>query len=546
MGLTRRQCLRLLGAGGLGLAAGCTPPSSRAYPAAFVDPDPARGHALRRPRVWDEFAAAAEAPYDAIVIGGGVAGVSACWKLRRAGVQRLLLIELADQLGGTSRGAADGRSPWGAHYINLPPQEADCIHEVLVDLGVIEGYDAAGRPLPGLEHVLRWPHERLHQNGAWVEGLDAFAGAADREPLRAFEDEMLRWTLYRGRDGRRAFAMPLLYSSADEAVRQLDQMTMAAYLRGMGWQTPQLDWLVDYACRDDYGSRLDQVSAWAGIHYYACRYYDYRLQDRYPSDTLTWPQGNAFLVEGLARGLGPDEILTDTACLKIRQTAAGVEVATQDLTSGRLQSRRARTVVYAGKLHTVPFVIDGLAKPRHQAFAALNYSTWLVAAVHVSGWDQPTAWDNVLGDGPSLGYVMADHQTDKSADRTLVYYLPFADDDQQVRQRLLEGDAAYWSKIVAADLLRVHPDLAESIRRIDLYRWGHAMVRPEPGVLWGSAAALRRQPLDAVFFAGCDVTGLPLFEEACFSGILAAEGALKRLAVAAPTSLGGLPDVWRV
>ena len=37
------------------------------------------------------------------------------------------------------------------------------------------------------------------------------------------------------------------------------------------------------------------------------------------------------------------------------------------------------------------------------------------------------------------------------------------------------------------------------------------------------------RPFGRIFFANADVTGLPLFEEACYSGIRAAQGAMEVL-----------------
>ena len=55
-------------------------------------------------------------------------------------------------------------------------------------------------------------------------------------------------------------------------------------------------------------------------------------------------------------------------------------------------------------------------------------------------------------------------------------------------------------------------------------------------------AAWRQQPMERIFFASCDATGLPLCEEAIFAGMLAAEQAMDRLGVAYSSSLGGLGD----
>jgi len=46
---------------------------------------------------------------------------------------------------------------------------------------------------------------------------------------------------------------------------------MADWMRAEGFTSQRLLWTVDYACRDDYGSRPDQTSAWAAIFYFAAR-----------------------------------------------------------------------------------------------------------------------------------------------------------------------------------------------------------------------------------------------------------------------------------
>ena len=508
---------------------------------------------LRQPRQAGDFPPASGPALDALVIGGGVSGLCAAWRLRRAGVENVLLLEVGDQLGGTAlAGTLQGRPvAWGAHYINIPPAEADCVHTLLQDLGVITGYDAAGRPQVVPEYLLRWPHERLFIEGQWAEDLDpgAGAGAGEVEVLRQFEDDMLRWTLYRGRDGRRAFALPLRYSSRDSVLRELDQLTMLQYLRAKNWNSPRLDWLVDYACRDDYGTSLDQVSAWAGIHYYACRFYDRRLHDQYPADTLTWPEGNGFLVRQLAAKLAPAQWRSQVAVLRVEPSGDEVRAGCVDTRTGECFSLRARSAVYAGKLHTVPSVVQGLPADQLRALGALSYCAWLVAAVQVSrlpqGRGAPPAWDNVLYGSPSLGYVAADHQQQGAlgqGNRVLLYHLPLVHQVAQARRELLERDHAFWAGQVMADLRQAHPDIGEVVERIDLYRWGHAMVQPLPGVIWGEGSRLRDQACGALALASCDTTGLPLFEEACFAGIRAAEQCLARLGKGDETLLKGLAD----
>ncbi len=77
------------------------------------------------------------------------------------------------------------------------------------------------------------------------------------------------------------------------------------------------------------------------------------------------------------------------------------------------------------------------------------------------------------------------------------------------------------------DLTRAHPDLRALTTRLDVMRWGHAMIRPRPGFLWGGARAAAQQPFRGIHFANTDLSGIALFEEAFDHGLRAAEEVLK-------------------
>jgi len=205
--------------------------------------------------------------------------------------------------------------------------------------------------------------------------------------------------------------------------------------------------------------------------------------------------------------------------------------------------------VYAGKLHVAPRIVAGMSADQTQAMAQARYSAWLVAAIHVSELpDRPevdVCWDNIVYDSPAVGYVSARHQTEAGQQErgsdVLVYYLPFVRDLVGARMELRDRDQAYWADRVMGDLLSVHPDLDQVVERIDVWRWGHAMVQPIPHGIWGHEAEQRQRPLGRVAFASCDATGLPLFEEACFAGVRAAEHCLDCMGVEYATSLEGMP-----
>lgn len=68
------------------------------------------------------------------------------------------------------------------------------------------------------------------------------------------------------------------------------------------------------------------------------------------------------------------------------------------------------------------------------------------------------------------------------------------------------------------DLLRVHPELLGHVENIDVHVWGHAMIRPVPGLIWGKerqSACVHEPP---IFFAHSDLSGISIFEEAYCRG----------------------------
>ncbi|MGI4946709.1 MAG: FAD-dependent oxidoreductase, partial [Janthinobacterium lividum] len=166
-----------------------------------------------------------------VVVGGGVAGLSAAWWLRRAGIANVRVVELEESVGGN---AASGRNDvsayaWGAHYVPLLTAESVYAAALFTDLGIITGRDPAGLPIYDPFALCADPRERLFRNGAWQEDLlpDEGVSEADRTQYAAFFTAMDAFRAARGSDGRKAFAIPLDQSSADDRYRALDRISMA-------------------------------------------------------------------------------------------------------------------------------------------------------------------------------------------------------------------------------------------------------------------------------------------------------------------------------
>jgi hypothetical protein len=162
----------------------------------------------------------------------------------------------------------------------------------------------------------------------------------------------------------------------------------------------------------------------------------------------------------------------------------------------------------------------------------------VVANVHVDqlpgGKGTKLAWDNVSTSSEALGYVVATHQSRGSAGggSVLSWYLPLSrEDPAAARKRMLTTPLADWQALVQRDLLAMHPELADHIRRIDIWHWGHGMIRPTPGFISRTAPAARDRVQPPLFLAHSDLGGLSLFEEAHYRGVVAAEAAMSHLSM---------------
>ncbi|MEO7742515.1 MAG: FAD-dependent oxidoreductase, partial [Usitatibacter sp.] len=118
-----------------------------------------------------------------VIVGAGIAGLSAAWRLRRAGFTDFEMLELEDAPGGNARWGENEVSayPWGAHYIPLPTREARATRILLAELGVLLGDPHAAVPRYEERMLVHAPHERLYRNGTWSDGLAPLEGRSAAE-----------------------------------------------------------------------------------------------------------------------------------------------------------------------------------------------------------------------------------------------------------------------------------------------------------------------------------------------------------------------------
>jgi NAD(P)-binding Rossmann-like domain len=538
--ISRRKFLGRAAAAGVGLwALGKGAFSCSAEPhviqGKLLGPDFGSGHALRAPVA--EHVPRRVLNTEVVIVGGGVAGLACAWWLGQRGFHDFLLLEMEAESGGNARGGSQNglRHPWGAHYLPVPDASNLPLMSFLQEHDVVTGMDRDNRPIFNELYLCHAPEERLQMHGVWQNGLVPNTGlsADERAQIHRFFEEIEVWKKVIGSDGKRAFAIPAEMSSQDPETLRLDSLTMAAYLQEKGYDSAHLKWYLDYCCRDDYGTTLQESSAWAGIHYFAAR--TGGGPNAESGDVLTWPEGNAWLIARLQQGLAANrKILQRQMVFALENTADGVTALVHDLVKPNDWARvSARAAVFSGPQFVAKHVVRGYDR----SLENVDYAPWLVANMRVNFEGHSLLkgiyWDNVPYGRNSLGYVYAGHQTLTQyppREGVLTWYEPLTHlSPADARKWLLEADYEVLKARVLADMEHMHPGISAHIQALDIWRWGHGMVRPVPGLLWGDGLKALREPIGKIHFAHSDLSGISIFEEAFHRGVVAADAVLKSL-----------------
>ncbi len=536
-GTTRRS---VLGAAAALPWAGCERTDAPRYDGTWLGATVERGHRLREARPAapaashpGRAATGANAPRraDVIVLGAGIAGLAAARALTRSGITDVHVFDLEDAAGGNSRGHVMGgmACPLGAHYLPVPGEQAVEVAEWLDQIGLRRLHNGAAVFDERL--LCHAPQERLFMAGQWLDGLLPPIEALPAEQRAQTKAQYLQFHGAVEAAGRaRAFSMPTARSRMTAATLALDQVTFSTWLDREGLTAPALRWYLDYCCRDDYGAGARFVSAWAGLHYFASRhgFQAPGVDGSEREGVLTWAQGNAWLADRLAADLGGRIHLGQTA-LRVDEGRHDVQVEFWNAATQASQTWTAGQVVLAVPLFVAARLLAAAPSALEAAVAVLHHAPWLVANVQLTaplvdrGGAAP-AWDNVMMDSPTLGYVDAMHQSTRpfAGPTVLTAYWALGGNSalelRQQRARLLNEPWSAWAGAVVRELAHAHPDIHTRIARIDLMRYGHAMAIPAPGVRSHPALQALSGLNGRVQFAHSDLSGYSVFEEAFYQG----------------------------
>jgi hypothetical protein len=236
---------------------------------------------------------------------------------------------------------------------------------------------------------------------------------------------------------------------------------------------------------------------------------------------------------------------TGALCLRIGHTGrrAFADIYLRD--EKRTVRFEAEHLIWAAPAFLLPRVWPEAPAALHEAARSIDYAPWLVANLTLARLPEerlgaPLSWDNVLYDTPSLGYVVATHQALRTRPGPTVFtwYRALCDGPADAaRKTLLETPRESWAESILGELERVHPDIRGIASRIDICRFGHAMARPRVGAMWHGRRPLLARRYGHIRLAHADLSGMSVFEEANYRGVMAAEQVMGELGLKFASSL---------
>lgn len=463
--------------------------------------------------------------YQCIIIGGGISGLVAAWKLYRLGVSDIVILEKDDRMGGlccsdTINGITGARA---SAYPSFPFDEN--MTELYEELNFVRVDKKTRKITVNPDYVLRPPYDQIFMEGKWIadpfesEGINQLpVSQKTKSDLAALGEDLDKLYEWADAKGNAAFDCPVDYSS--KKMRYLDSMTLGEYALSKGWGLEMVK-IFDPLLKSAYGLGHDRISAWAAL--------DILADELLPADageqSIGFPGGNAFFAESLVEKLDKNQLKTNTIVTQIKQNDNVVLVGVVE--NGKLKGYKALTIIFAAPQFMTPYLISDLPEERLLAAQEFEYCSYVVANLEVSKTPEGLSYSNQLvGDFTMSDFIVADWTTHSdplkapvNRKNLLTAYCPLTADD---RSLLLSPSVEEWQSKILNDFDKTVPGVRETATGFHLYRWGHAFSVPKKGWVFSKARMLSRKPLERIFFAHADVEGIPTIDHAIAGGFRAA------------------------
>jgi oxygen-dependent protoporphyrinogen oxidase len=434
---------------------------------------------------------------EVVVVGGGIAGLSAAWELRDRDV---VVLEAGPRVGG--RLLSEARGPYwlnfGGHVVGGSETATGRLLEAT-------GVEAA--ELPGV------------LGGLVLGGRLLAGGRVESYPLRARLPLQDRIALIRA-GGRLRIAVAQYgrvsrlragESEADRRARVLAFRDDTTFSEFLGPVRPAVDAVFRATIRRSSGEP-EEVSAGYGIGYFQL------VWDRSKGLTRNIVGGSSRLPEAIAGAL-EGRVFAGHRVTAVSHTSDGVIVGFEE--GGRDRAIHARAAVVATPAPIARRVIRDLPARVARALERISYGPYVVGAF-LTGETSPMPYDHVYAVAtPSLSFNMLFNTANvlrrggaREPGGSLMVYSAanLARDlaglgDADVERRYLE------------DIHGLFPALRGCVREAVIHRWEVGLPHPHPGRHLLQPAL--EQPLGAIHLAG-DYLGTTYIETAIETGAAAA------------------------
>ncbi len=441
---------------------------------------------------------------DVVVVGAGIAGLSAAWELRDT---ELRVLEATNRVGG--RLMSEPRDPYwlnfGGHVVGGPETETGR----LLQAARVESVELPG-VLTGL--VL---------NGRLVAG-----GRVETYPFRVPLATSDRIALVRA--GLRVRVAVAEYgrvsrlrrgeSEADRRARVLAYRDDTTFSQFLGPVPADVDEMFRATIRRSSGEP-EEVSAGYGIGYFQL------VWDRTKGLTRNILGGSSTLPDALARELGP-RVLTESPVRAVMRTDGGVVV--EFARDGRVHEISARAAIVAVPAYSARRMITDLPENVAGALDRITYGPYVVGSFLTTETTR-MPYDRVYAAAtPKASFNMLFNTANalrrggrREPGGSLMVYAAaklaralWDRPDTEVEQRFLD------------DLYERFPDLRGTVREAGIRRWELGVPHPRPGRHLLQPAL--EEPLGNVHLAG-DYLGTTYIETAIETGATAARAVRRSL-----------------
>lgn len=494
------------------------------------------GHLLRDAKLNFPTKETEEYIYDVIIAGGGPSGLAAAWKLTKSGMNNYLIIDKETDFGGLCRGMEEDDLEFccGAHYANYPEPHQKHLIELYTDCEVIESIGKDGWANIKDKFLLKNPEHNLFAGNRWenVEFPFQIATKKDVEDYDKFHEEVDYWNSWKDDKNRNAIGTPVDKISENKKVRDLDKISIAEYLKQINLTSKLLKWYVNIWMIDEYSSTIENTSAWAAFLFF--RSVPFPEHRKGTVGLITWEKGLGYMSEKMAKLIPKKNKITSNYVVNIEQKKELVFTTIYDYKNKKYRCLKSKDVVFAIPKFQVYNIIPQLKKAGRNEFEGMKYSAWMIGIIHVKHLPDfkggKIAWENTIFDSWTMGFVNNHHQINRSSDKKhiLSFYACFPYSPKKERYELLSYGWQHWAKVILNELEKAFPDIEKSIEKIDIWKWGHAMRQPEVGTVFGEKRKKMQESFGNIHFAQVDIAGVPIWEEATYIGIKAAEKILSK------------------